>query len=253
MRYETPERRDNERERRTDDTIYLTRHTQTTSNVMGVMQGWSDFPVTDEGREIIRSLGRGLRGITFVAAYCGNLSRHYETAKGALESSGNGGVVLRVDPDLREVNFGSFEGRDSVETFNATARFLGYDGAEEAYEKLGGRAGTVMIDGMHDLDFTAAGNPSLPDSFRAETSARVQERMRRALSAIGRTTSEAGGGNVLVVSSGWSIQQFLATVDAQIGRLDMDNAAVTRLIYQDGDFTIDGPVASLEYRQRGMR
>ena len=52
----------------------------------------------------------------------------------------------------------------------------------------------------------------LAKSDRAESSAQVQKRMNSELLHIAKTTQEQGGGNVLVVSSGMSINEYLSTI-----------------------------------------
>lgn len=54
-------------------TIYLTRHGETTANVMQRVQGSSDFPLTKNGVTVANDLGYGLKGIKFKHAYTGNL------------------------------------------------------------------------------------------------------------------------------------------------------------------------------------
>ena len=46
-------------------TIYLTRHGETTGNVMQRVQGSSDFPLTKNGITVANDLGYGLKGIKF--------------------------------------------------------------------------------------------------------------------------------------------------------------------------------------------
>jgi Fructose-2,6-bisphosphatase len=68
-------------------TIYLTRHGETTGNVMQRVQGSSDFPLTKNGIEVANDLGYGLKGIKFKHAYTGNLTRQEVTAQHVLKYS----------------------------------------------------------------------------------------------------------------------------------------------------------------------
>ncbi|WEV41812.1 histidine phosphatase family protein [Bifidobacterium sp. ESL0682] len=234
-------------------TIYLARHTKTTSNAMGLMQGWSDFPVTREGREIIRCFGRGLKGITFTAAWCGTLQRHYETARGALDYSGNESVSITRDPDLREDNFGSFEGRDIAASTQAAMDELGYASMQAGLDAIGTKANLDLQDALYALDQRNVLNTDLDAEDRAESSQQVQDRMMRAMTRIGQSAEQQGGGNVLVVSSGLSLRQFLYRVDPEADLSDQGNTATTKLSYADGRFTIVGPVGSTEYYERGRQ
>ncbi|WEV67195.1 histidine phosphatase family protein [Bifidobacterium sp. ESL0769] len=230
--------------------IYLTRHTETTANKMGIMQGWSDFPVTRHGREIIKCLGLGFKGITFDAAYCASLPRHYATARGALDYSGNETVKLISDPDLREANFGSFEGRNSEKTLAEALKHLGYT-EKTAVTNLGINGIMDVQNAMHDLDAEDVLGTNLDSEVRAETAAEVLERMNRGMTRVGETIVAHGGGNALVVSSGLSIAHFLIAIDSTLNAKGMDNAAVTKLRYENGTFSIVGPVGSLEYYEKG--
>ncbi|KFI40677.1 phosphoglycerate mutase family protein [Bifidobacterium actinocoloniiforme DSM 22766] len=232
-------------------TIYLARHTQTTSNIMDIMQGWSDFPVTQEGRGIIRRLGRGMRGIEFSAAYCGTLPRHYETARGVLDGSGNEGVSIQMDPDLREDNFGSFEGHSTSGSMQAAIEHMGYKTMEEGEADRGSKVHLDIQDALYEMDQADVLKTTLAAQDRAETSAQVQERMNAAMTRIARKGEQEGWGNVLVISSGLSIRQFLYVVDHGTDFSDPTNATVTKLTYQDGAFTIHGRVCSSEYYDRG--
>ncbi|WEV63849.1 histidine phosphatase family protein [Bifidobacterium sp. ESL0732] len=235
----------------TSPTIYLARHTETTSNTMGLMQGWSDFPITQHGHEIIKCFGLGLKGITFNAAYSGSLPRHYQTARGALDYSGNGSVAVKQDPDLREDNFGSFEGRESKETNLAGLKRLGYSSMATALADRGTKINLDLQDAWHDLDAENALNTDLADQDRAESSADVRKRMNRAMRRIGEDAVKQHAGNILVVSSGLSIRQFLFLVNPDTDFTGLQNTAVTKLCYENGTFRIIGKVASMEYYERG--
>lgn len=83
-------------------TIYLTRHGETTGNVMQRVQGSSDFPLTKNGITVANDLGYGLKGIKFKHAYTGNLTRQEVTAQQALKYSANPNTKITTTPMLRE-------------------------------------------------------------------------------------------------------------------------------------------------------
>ena len=56
-------------------TFYLIRHGETEYNVQGIMQGWTDSPLTQNGVEPAKQLGIGLADISFVAAYTSDSGR----------------------------------------------------------------------------------------------------------------------------------------------------------------------------------
>lgn len=228
-------------------TLLLTRHGRTTANRMHLMQGWSDFPLTKEGREDVRQFGRGLQGIRFVSAWCGNLTRQYDTAREALDASGQGDLPIQVDPDLREDNFGSYEGRDEAETIKAVCSHMGYENHDQVRQATGRLISAAMQDAFHELDLENPLGTDLAPEDRAETTEQVRARMKRVLTKIAEDALTLGGGEVLVVSSGMCLQQFLITLGDDIDVPDMDNTAVTKVTYADGRFSLDGPLASMEY------
>ncbi|MDF7640542.1 histidine phosphatase family protein [Bifidobacterium sp. ESL0784] len=232
-------------------TIFLTRHSQTTANTMQLMQGWSDFPITREGRAIIECFGRGLRGVKFANAYCGTLSRHYDTARGALDGSGNENVPIHFDPDLREANFGSFEGREIPEIVKIGVGNLGYKTMDEFLDDRGSIANLELQDSLYALDRRNVIPTDLAPEDRAESSKQIQDRMVKAMTRIAVTSIAEGGGNILVVSSGLSIREFLYTIDHGFDFSNHNNTAVTKIGYRDGKFMVTGPMASMEYYERG--
>ncbi|MEA2610907.1 MAG: hypothetical protein QOG32_633 [Chloroflexota bacterium] len=93
----------------TDATIHelwLIRHGETEWARLGRHTGRTDVPLTETGRDQARALGRRLVGHRFDLVLTSPLSRASETA--ALAGFGAGAVV---DPDLREWDYGIFEGR----------------------------------------------------------------------------------------------------------------------------------------------
>ena len=95
----TPERR-----------ILLARHGETAWSAAGRHTGRTDIPLTDAGRDQARRLGRALAGRTFAHVLVSPLGRALETARLA-----GFGDVLTTDDDLREWDYGVYEGRTRLE------------------------------------------------------------------------------------------------------------------------------------------
>jgi len=93
-------------------TLLLVRHGETDWNADGRLQGQTDRPLSDYGREQARQLAEDLQGEGFDAIYSSDLSRARETAEivGARL-----GLRVELDPDLREKDWGNWEGLTSVE------------------------------------------------------------------------------------------------------------------------------------------
>ena len=88
-------------------TLLLVRHGETDWNAEGKLQGHTDRPLNDYGRRQARALAERLAGEEIEAVYASDLSRARETAEilGAQL-----GLPVAVDPDLREKNWGNWEG-----------------------------------------------------------------------------------------------------------------------------------------------
>jgi broad specificity phosphatase PhoE len=102
-------------------TILLARHGETDWNRDGRCQGWDDVPLNEAGREQARELAQRLADVPFDAVYASDLARARETAEIVAAPHG---VPVAVDPDLREMDFGSWSGLTATE---AAERFPGVE------------------------------------------------------------------------------------------------------------------------------
>jgi broad specificity phosphatase PhoE len=93
-------------------TLLLVRHGETDWNAEGRLQGHTDRPLNDFGRRQANELADRLAGDHIAAIYASDLVRAKETAEivGARL-----GLPVVVDPDLREKDWGSWEGLTSSE------------------------------------------------------------------------------------------------------------------------------------------
>jgi probable phosphoglycerate mutase len=88
------------------DEIALARHGESEAAAGGIVGG--DTRLTDAGRQEARALGDRLRGLAIDVCVTSRARRATETARLALAGRN---VPLRVDADLGDIRFGSFEGR----------------------------------------------------------------------------------------------------------------------------------------------
>ena len=93
-------------------TLLLVRHGETDWNADGRLQGQTDRPLSDFGRRQARQLAEELADEEFQAIYASDLSRARETAEIVGERVG---VPVVLDPELREKNWGTWEGLTAVE------------------------------------------------------------------------------------------------------------------------------------------
>lgn len=94
-------------------TLYLVRHGVTVWGEGGRIQGQSDAPLSERGREQARAAARRLKSLSpFDALYSSDLGRAAATAE---EISKALGLPLAFDSRLREIDFGKFEGLEMEE------------------------------------------------------------------------------------------------------------------------------------------
>ena len=93
-------------------TLLLVRHGETDWNADGRLQGQTNRPLSDFGRQQARRLADELATEDFEAIYSSDLARARETAEivGARV-----GLPVELDPDLREKDWGTWEGLTAVE------------------------------------------------------------------------------------------------------------------------------------------
>lgn len=227
--------------------IYLTRHGQTMFNVNGRGQGWADSPLTDTGVSVAHQLGYGLYGLKFKAAYSADNMRTFRTATYALQSSGNGNLKVNWTANLREGGYGSFEGQKYDDVNKITMPLLKpagtYSGPQDfgkAQQALGKDFWPALQDAYNaaeTVDFGKYSDPTLPESLKAESSTQVIDRMNTELTYIAQK-AEKTGGNVLVVSSGMSIPEWLSTQKNYTvpGFVNWGNEATMKVTYKNGQF-----------------
>ena len=88
--------------------LILVRHGETEHNVARITQGWSDSDLSALGREQVQRLAERLAAMKPTALYSSTLGRALSTAQAIADATG-----LEIVPmdDLREMNYGRWEGR----------------------------------------------------------------------------------------------------------------------------------------------
>lgn len=135
--------------------LYLIRHGQTDWNVKAALQGRTDIPLNDTGRQQAQQARRRLEGIRFDAVYSSPLSRAFETA---CIVSGWPAQRIVKDPRLTEIAFGPYEGKD---THTLGAEFAPFFADPAAYRPPQGGESLehLLARSAEFLDFVARQHP----------------------------------------------------------------------------------------------
>ncbi|NUU96220.1 hypothetical protein XO10_08115 [Marinitoga sp. 1135] len=88
--------------------LLLLRHPETVANIKGIFNGWKDYPLTEKGKLQMKNIVKELEKIPVDRVFTSPLPRAYNLAKTIAEQKG---IKIRVYEELREINFGNFEGK----------------------------------------------------------------------------------------------------------------------------------------------
>jgi broad specificity phosphatase PhoE len=181
--------------------ILLARHAETDWNRVGRWQGHADQPLNETGREQAAELGRRLKGQHVAAVYSSDLRRARDTATivGA-----ELGIEVVQDPELREIDVGSWSGLTRSEV---AERF------PEGYARW--QAGEIGHDG----------------ETREQLAARV-------IPAVERIAHAHPGDTVLVVTHGGVIRTLLRHAAGDPGAV-LENTATVALTLVAGSIVLD--------------
>jgi len=122
--------------------LWLARHGETEWSLSGAHTGRTDIPLTTNGRAQAAALGRYLAGRQFALVLTSPLGRARETC--ALAGFGDAALV---DSNLREWDYGAYEGRSTAEIHKERAGWsLWADGPAggETVEQVAARAESVI-------------------------------------------------------------------------------------------------------------
>ncbi|MEV7034215.1 histidine phosphatase family protein [Streptomyces sp. NPDC093272] len=155
--------------------VFLVRHGETEWSRSGRHTGWTDLPLTERGRQEARGLAPLVRSQRLAAAFVSPLERARRTAEliGAPDAT--------VDADLREWDYGGYEGVTTAEIQRT-------------------RPGWFLF-----TDGVAPGPPEHP----GETPEEVGERADRMLAKVEAALAGAEGG-VLLVAHGHFLRVLTA-------------------------------------------
>lgn len=111
--------------------IYFIRHGETNWNKERRLQGQSDIPLNDYGRQLAYETREGMKDIEFQSVFSSPLVRARETAKILLEGRN---IPVIEDERIKEISFGTDEGASIIEIKNRPeARLYNFLNKPECY------------------------------------------------------------------------------------------------------------------------
>ncbi|HTV59764.1 MAG TPA: histidine phosphatase family protein [Verrucomicrobiae bacterium] len=122
--------------------LWLVRHGETAWSASGQHTGRTDLPLTPEGEKRAAEIGRYLQGRTFALVLTSPMQRARETCR--IAGLGN---VATVDPNLREWDYGDYEGLTTAQIQSERPGWsLWKDGVVggESIEQVAARARAVI-------------------------------------------------------------------------------------------------------------
>lgn len=99
--------------------LYLIRHGETDWNKMGLIQGSSDIPLNEYGRELAKITAEALKDIKYDKVYASPYIRAYETAQILCKHQD---ISIIKDSRIKEFGFGEFEGM-SIEMLRTDQKY----------------------------------------------------------------------------------------------------------------------------------
>ncbi|WP_003541333.1 alpha-ribazole phosphatase [Desulfotomaculum nigrificans] len=183
--------------------ICLVRHGETVWNSNGKFQGHTDVPLSDVGREQARALALRLSQEKIDAFYSSDLARARETAE-ILANPHNKSVGCLSD--LREINFGQWEGL--------------------TIKEISERFGEIISKWWND-----------PLSTQIPSGEKLQDVVIRCNKALNEIVTKHAGETVVIVTHGGAIRTIVASVLGldlkNYAKLRMDNVSLTILEYYE--------------------
>lgn len=200
--------------------IYLIRHGETYLNRYKRMQGWSDSPLTEEGKVVAVATGQKLADTQFAYVYTSDSGRTLETAEIILQENRHPIPTINRRKSFRETFFGGFEGEYSQVALKQIAEAGGIESFDELRRKL-------TVPEVADLIKKA-------DPYgHAESFDEQWTRIKGGLEEVIHLDCEDGA-NILVVSHGNTIRNILSQVCKEADpSAEIRNASVTILEYSD--------------------
>lgn len=203
-------------------TIYFIRHGQTYFNCFARLQGWSDTPLTAQGKEDAVKIGQKLSSLKVDYLFSSDLKRAIDTAKIVIAQNHQSTMAKPVAKEIfREVFYGSFEGHSNEEGAIWASRLGG-----KHFRRIGQLVNQFGVEESHDLLKRA------DPAHLAEGSRELNHRVGQIMKFL----RSLGDGKTIIVATHGSIIQYLASkIDGQKTYPNLDNGAMMKLTVSDRD------------------
>jgi 2,3-bisphosphoglycerate-dependent phosphoglycerate mutase len=98
------------------NTLVLIRHGQSQWNLENRFTGWTDVPLTEQGKKDAATSGNALKEFSFNQAFTSRLQRAQQTLSSILQASGQSQIPVIQDSALNERHYGDLQGLNKAET-----------------------------------------------------------------------------------------------------------------------------------------
>ena len=137
--------------------LYIIRHGKTDWNALHKLQGRTDVPLNEEGRQMAEKAREEYRDVHFDICFCSPLIRARETAEILLRGRD---VPILTDDRLMEMSFGNYEGLENSfdipdcpinELFFHPELYTAPPGGAESLDNLFARTGAFLEERAYPL------------------------------------------------------------------------------------------------------
>lgn len=206
-------------------TVYFIRHGETYFNQFARLQGWSDTPLTEKGKQDALKIAKVLRPVKIDYFFSSDLKRAVDTAQIIIDDLNLPNIDHPTQEEcFREVFYGSFEGHSNEEGAIWASR-LGH----KRFRRIGELVAEFGVRKAHDF---------LKEADPAHLAENGEELDRRVQQMLDLLRSLPDGSNVVVASHGSIIQYIASVVDESRQFENPQNGALMKL-------TIDGDQADV--------
>lgn len=209
-------------------TVYFVRHGETYFNRFARLQGWSDTPLTENGRMDAKKIGQVLASLRIDYLFSSDLKRAVDTARLLIAEHPTAIMKEPIQKEFfREVFYGSFEGHSNEEGAIWASYLEG-----RRFRRIGELVDEFGVEKAHDL--LKAADPA----HLAEDSKELNDRVERSIAFLQSLPDES---KVVVVAHG-SIIQYIAGMYGKPGYKyeNLHNGALMKVLLTDRDVQIAG-------------